>query len=808
MTTGQPGTGKAGPAPAGPDAENRPTTATPTRPAGTSDTGKAPVSAKAATTAESSGQHPRSTDGTRPGVATNGRPTGAGATTGDDEPGPATDDAAKANGTAKTSDAAKASGTARDATGTGAPKRGWTNRLTSRLTKRGKAAEGDSADAGAVKVGDPTKDGDPVKDGSPTKDGDTTKDGSPTKDSDTKDDAAKVDAPAKGGKAGRANGQAPTDGETKPAEPDRWEAFASAPEPKPSIVSRASRAVGRFLIHEWTLAALGALALAVLMTWPTLRYPRYTLPQDYWDPSLQAWQMAWSGHILLTDPAHLWQSNTFFPELWSFAFSDTLLGYAPAGMLGSGPEDAILRYNIMFVLAHALATFGAYALARQLGAGRIGAAVAGVTYTYAPWLLSQAGHLHVLSNGGIPLALAMLARGHGWSLRHGYRPERRHDGWVYGGWLVAAWQLSLGFGIGLPFAYFLGGAVLVAVVLFFVRRLRTRRAVPFGRRLFVANVLGGVLFAGVGLLMAFPFFRVTELHPYAERTIEDVSIFSPPASGFVTAPAESWIWGGLHEGARAALPWHPEMTLLPGYVLYALALGGLFFSAWRLRHRLLLLAGVLVTMAFAMGTRFFDGTFTYVPLFEHVPGWSALRTPGRLMLWTTLLLGLLAAGAVTALTDRVRELTAQRIPSWPGPWLRMATLLPLLLVTVEGLNSTPHPVVPTQPAALRAAEGPLLVLPSSQNLDQHVMLWSTSGFPDVVNGGSGFTPRQLDDVRRVSQSFPSQTSVDYLRTLGVRTVVLLRDQVPGTPWEITIDQPVESLGITRQEVGNAVVYRL
>ncbi|MFF5177101.1 hypothetical protein ACFY2Q_03620 [Micromonospora sp. NPDC000316] len=624
----------------------------------------------------------------------------------------------------------------------------------------------------------------------------------------TKTDAAKTDASEK---AGDADGQDKADGKVKP-EAERWVAFASAPEPVPNRFSRALRAVGRsvgrFLVHEWTLASLAVLALAALMTWPTLRYPRYTLPQDYWDPSLQAWQMAWSGHILLTEPARLWQSNTFFPELWSFAFSDTLLGYAPAGMLGSGPEDAVLRYNIMFVLAHALATFGAYALARQMGSGRIGAAVAGVAYAYAPWLLAQAGHLHVLSNGGIPLALAMLARGHGWSLRYGYRPERRHDGWVYAGWLVAAWQISLGFGIGLPFAYFLAGAVVVTAVLFLVRRLRTGQPVPFGRRLFVADVVGGVFFAGVGLLMAYPYFMVTELHPYAERSIDDIRMYSPPASGFVTAPAESWVWGGLHEGARAALPWHAEMTLLPGFVLYALAAGGLFFSVWRLRQRLLLLAGVLVTMVFAMGTRFFDGTFTYGLLFEHAPGWNALRTPGRLMLWTTLLLALLAAGAVTALTDRVRDVAAQRIPSWPGPWLRLATLLPLLLVAVEGLNSTPHPVVPTQPAAMRTAEGPLLVLPSNQSLDQHVMLWSTSGFPDVVNGGSGFTPRQLDEVRRVSQSFPNQTSVDYLRTLGVRTVVLLRGQVAGTPWEITIDAPVESLDITRQEVGDAVVYRL
>ncbi|PWR05725.1 hypothetical protein DKT68_25480 [Micromonospora acroterricola] len=787
MTSGQPGTGSSRPTPSG-DAKIRP--ATP--PAAGAPTPQARTAARASDTpAAEAGTGRPTRDGTTASAAT---AAGATATTpATAEPGPAKSDTPK-------NDTTKNDTTKNDTSKNGETRNGTAkNGTTKDSAVKDSAAKDTAAKDSAVK--------DSAAEG-----GSRTEDRSGDKDKADKDDAGKdggtKDGADKDEKAADGDGPVKADGPGKPVGSERWEAFVSAPEPVPSRLSRATRAVGRFLVHEWTLATLGALALAVLMTWPTLRYPRYTLPQDYWDPSLQAWQMAWSGHILLAEPARLWQSNTFFPELWSFAFSDTLLGYAPAGMLGSGPEDAVLRYNIMFVLAHALATLGAYALARQLGAGRIGAAVAGVGYTYAPWLLAQAGHLHVLSNGGIPLALAMLARGHGWSLRHGYRPERRHDGWVYAGWLVAAWQLSLGFGIGLPFAYFLAGAVLVAAVLFFARRLRTGQAPLFGRRLLVADLVGGMLFAGVGLLMAIPYFKVTELHPYAERTIGDISIFSPPASGFVTAPAESRIWGGLHEGARAALPWHPEMTLLPGFVLYALAAGGLFFSVWRLRHRVLLLVGVLVTMAFAMGTRFFDGAFTYVPLFEHAPGWNALRTPGRLMLWTTLLLALLAAGAVTALTDRVRELAAQRIPSWPGPWLRLATLLPLLLVTVEGLNTTPHPVVPTQPAALRTAEGPLLVLPSNQSLDQHVMLWSTSGFPDVVNGGSGFTPRQLDDVRRVSQSFPDQTSVDYLRTLGVRTVVLLRGQVAGTPWEITIDAPVESLGITRQEVADAVVYRL
>lgn len=715
-----------------------------------------------------------------------------------------------------------------------------------------------------------------------------------------------------------ADGAKPADGDTTPADAaakpdddaeqpdDPWSKFAPAPEPTPTRVRRFFNAIGRGLIHEWTLATFGSLLFAVVMTWPALRYPQYTIPHDTWDPTLQAWQMAWSGHILLTDPAQLWHANAFYPESWSFAFSDTLLGYAPAGMLGDGPVAAVLRYNIMFVLAHALAMLGAYALVRQLGSGRIGAATAGVAYAYAPWLLAQAGHLHVLSNGGIPLALAMLARGHGWSLRRGYRPPRslelareqregqptdsvnkaekakdakatesavaaegakpaetsesakvtenaenaknaeapkttenaesaegakdaekaksadnadnagtparppreRRAIWVLGGWLVAIWQLSLGFGIGLPFAYVLGLIMAVVVLGWLFRRVLRRPRRPVSIAVVVLDVLGAVAFAAVGVLLSLPYFKVADLHPNAVRTLDDVAAYSPPLLGFFTAPAESLVWGDLHAKVRDGLPWPPEMTLLPGFVLYALAIAGLFFSIWTVRQRLLLLAGVLISGVLAMGTWFFDGTYTYALLFEYVPGWNGLRTPGRLMLWTTLLLGILAAGAISAFGRRAWQLAAERVPPRPGPWLRLATLLPLLLVAVEGLNTTPHPIVPQQPAAMRTVDGPLLVLPSSQNIDQHVMLWSTTRFQDIVNGGSGFTPRLLAEIREITRTFPDTESVQYLRDHGIRTVVLLRDQVAGTPWQTTIDLPVDSLGIEREDLDDVVVFRL
>jgi hypothetical protein len=164
---------------------------------------------------------------------------------------------------------------------------------------------------------------------------------------------------------------------------------------------------------------------------------------------------------------------------------------------------------------------------------------------------------------------------------------------------------------------------------------------------------------------------------------------------------------------------------------------------------------------------------------------------------------------VCAFISRAQETRREpAVANQLGFWLRLATLVPLFLVLAEGLNATPHPLVPGQPEAMRSAQSPILVLPSDNRVDNNVMLWSTDRFEPIVNGNSGFVTRRLEDVRRMAGSFPDQTSVVYLRELGVRTVILLPGRAGGTPWERAAAVPVDGLGITREEVGEAVVYRL
>jgi hypothetical protein len=589
------------------------------------------------------------------------------------------------------------------------------------------------------------------------------------------------------------------------APPDPWTAFATAAERGPGRFSRGARAAGRALVHEYALVTYLALLLSAVLTWPALKYPLHTLPHDLGDPTRQAWQIAWSGHILLTDPIKLWQANAFFPEPNAFAFGDSLLGYAPAGMIGEGPVAAVLRYNILFVLAHALLLIGTYALVRQLGSGRTGSAVAAVAVTFAPWRLAHSGDLGVISAGGIPLALAMLARGHGWSLRHGWRPGRRHAGWAAAGWLVAAWQLTLGFTLGLPFLGVLGLTLLVLVIAVAVRRLRRPAARPvLGTPLLVTDIVGPVIVLGLSALIAVPYLKSSG----TGGAVATIRSLSPPLRSLLIGPAESRLWGAPHAAPRSALPLPSEMALLPGFVLYALALAGLAFSIWTLRQRLLLLAGVVATAILALGTTFFGGRWTFLPLFGHLPASAGVRVPGHLMLWPTLLLAVLAAGAVTEFVRRAEQLAGQRIPPWPGPWLRLATFVPLALVLAEGWSATAHPIVPAQPAAMRKVTEPMLVLPADDRTDPLVMLWSTSRFQRVANGTGGFAAVRQAELRRKMTEFPDVASIDFLRSQGVTAVLLLRSQVAGTPWELASDIPVDALGITREDLDDAVLFRL
>jgi hypothetical protein len=413
--------------------------------------------------------------------------------------------------------------------------------------------------------------------------------------------------------------------------------------------------------------------------------------------------------------------------------------------------------------------------------------------------------MQVISSGGIPLCLAFFVRG----LR------LRKPWWLFGAWLVAGWQLSLGFALGLPLAYLLAGWVLVAALVW-VARGRP----PLNRRLMVGGAAGLVVFVAVAGLIARPYFRVADDNPEAKRPPSTVEAFSGPAKVFLTAPDENFVWADATSRFRDDLENVPEKTLFPGALILVLAVAGLWSSSFDRRLRIGLAVAVLAISVLALGFREADGLlWPYRVLYDVLPGWDAIRTPGRLVTFSSLALALLAAAGAEVLFRAVRRWFAGRSfdvgPRWPGRVIGALAVLLVAGVVVEGrglpfdpLDDQDQPAVPYPPGPTAEVAAPQLHLPAERAEDsRRYLLWSTDGFPKIVNGRASTEPNLVEDTIDAMDGFPDPPSVALLRELGVRSVILHTDRTAGTPQAHAASAPIAGLPLRRERLrGGLLAY--
>jgi hypothetical protein len=608
----------------------------------------------------------------------------------------------------------------------------------------------------------------------------------------------------------------------------------------------ASPTLGR---RELLWVALAGLALALLTTWPLVLHMSSHIAPDLGDPVRTAWQIAWVGHAMLHDPTHLFDSNAFYPHPLSLAFSDSLLGYGPAAFFGSGTVAALVRYNLLFLWAWSLCFVGAYLLARELGVGRLGGAAAGIAFAYAPYRVTEAGHLHVISSGGIPLALFLLLRG--------YRRSGR--GLVIAGWLVAAWQISLGFTLGLQFAYLLA-VLAVLAALYWWRAGRAAqptdsaaddapapsddapapsnesapesapsRRPPSGRppsrrpalprRMVAVTLIGMTLVGAVTVYEARPYLKVANEYPTAKRTLREVKTYSSGPAAFLAASTENRVWASATSFAREDVHSKNESVLFPGLTIFVLALIGLCTGLYTRRLRWGLAAGVVVCGVLALGMGLTGAGYPYRLLYDYAPGWDGVRVPGRVFTMATLFLALLTGAGAQWLVALARRRGALVSAFWRDGLPVLVGGVLLIGLLGEGAGHLGHPLVPQPARAEIGLSGPIIDLPTDGASDRIWQYFSTDGFPKIADGNSTFDIPQMDDVRGGMNGFPDKASIEKLRYYGIKTAVL-HLHMPALPglhgYAISeppnpvaaAAKPVTGLGVTRRQVGNVVIYTI
>ncbi len=553
--------------------------------------------------------------------------------------------------------------------------------------------------------------------------------------------------------------------------------------------------------REVGIVSLAAILIAIVQFLPLVTHLSSHIATDLGDPLSQAWQIAWGGHALVHQPLSFWQSNQFWPAVDTLAFSDALVGLAPFGMLGGGAAGAVRNYNLALLFAFSLAFVAVYLLARELDAPPWAAAVAGAAFAWSPFRLWQAGHMHVVSSGGIALALFLLLRGY----------RRGSSKLIICGWLAAGWLASIGFTLGIQLDYLL----LVLAVIGAVCWWRAGKPTP-PKNMIWASGIGIASFLFITWLVTRPYIRVTNEYPHVHRTINAVINFSPGPLAFFTPPRQSLLWGDLTAGLRPSKRIvEVEGSLYPGIVAFLLAMFGLGWRRVPKALRVGLGVGMAVSALLSLGVH--RGTpWRFMPyrfLYDFMPGWDTMRTPGRLQTMTTLALALLAAMGAARLGEWIRERKTPQVASFA-----LAGVVLLVLLDGSGIVY-PQPKVPMPPANLAAVKGPYLQLPIEASNNRRYLLWSAEGFPKMVNGRSSFTPPIYRKIVRASRGFPSASSVKRLRALGVPKVIvhtefhsmplLDEDKAHGMTWRRAVSQPYpKGLGVRRKLSKPLVIYEL
>lgn len=154
--------------------------------------------------------------------------------------------------------------------------------------------------------------------------------------------------------------------------------------------------------------ALFFAVLAVAMTWPlAINLDRFTADPE--DPYLNTFILHWDYAATVSDPLSLFHAPMFHPARYALAFSENMYGIAlPLFPLFAAGLPPLAVYNIAIILGFALSGWAAWLLALRVTGSTAGAFVAGIFYAFLPYRFVQLTHLQHVWSMWLPLMLLAL----------------------------------------------------------------------------------------------------------------------------------------------------------------------------------------------------------------------------------------------------------------------------------------------------------------------------------------------------------------------------------------------------------------
>src|SRR4051812_28852235 len=224
------------------------------------------------------------------------------------------------------------------------------------------------------------------------------------------------------------------------------------------------------------VSVLAALTGVTLIALAQQTRDLYAVP-DRGDPLFSMWRMAWVRRQIVTDPRHLFDANIFYGLPATLTYSDSMilpaLAASPLAWLHVHP---VVAYNVVLLVTFILSGAAAYVLARALGIAPLGAWIAAVAFTLAPFRMNHFSHLELQMTMWMPIALLAVHRV--------LIEDRRRSAGLLAVVIAAQWYSSMYYGLFLTLYAAVFGAVLAVS-----HRIRDRRLWHLAGAMGIAAVL-------------------------------------------------------------------------------------------------------------------------------------------------------------------------------------------------------------------------------------------------------------------------------------------------------------------------------
>ena len=287
--------------------------------------------------------------------------------------------------------------------------------------------------------------------------------------------------------------------------------------------------------------------------------------------------------------------------------------------------------------------------------------------------------------------------------------------------------------------------------------------------------------------------------------MNDIAKYSATPMNYFATTSSSWVWGWTADRWGGS-----ELRLFPGALALLLAL--IAFTRRPVRPVILYVftAAVAVDLSFGLNSAF------YRLLFEHVGALQGFRSLSRFAVIASCALAMLAAFGTESLLARAKS--RGRSSAWVVP-----VLLALMLVDYSNRAMGLTPGDPVEPPdaykVIRgAAPGAVLELPLPDldhlpGWEPFYQAWSLWHWKPLVNGYSGYYPRDyLLTVLRMDV-FPQDGTLDRLRAHDVRYIVVHRafydqERYARLMLRMAVRPELKPWGAYKDSVGTADIFEL